>query len=411
MAKKFKNLLKIACLSFVLLIFSLSEAATQNIVDANNKFSFDLYAKLRQEKNDDNIFFSPYSIVSAFAMTYEGAREETAKEIAKVFYFPTDDRTRREQFLKMLNEVNKKDQKYKLHTANALWVEKKYKLLDDYLKTIEKYYHGKATNVGFIDAEEREKSRKMINGWIEEKTNHKIKELIKREHLSKDTRLVLTNAIYFKGSWEMQFDKSATKEEDFKISPDKKVKVPMMSLGMKGLEFPEFMYTETEDLQALELPYEGRGLSMLIFLPKKDIKEVEKKLNYDMLKQLKSRMELRPVEVYLPKFKFEGDYTLNDTLKKMGMPIAFDDNLADFSGMSGKSDLYIGYALHKAFVEVNEEGTEAAAATAVIMVTKSAVYKPKKPVTFRADHPFIFLIQHNKTGVILFMGRVYDPKK
>ncbi len=410
------NLSKISCLIFVFLICSLSEASAESIVDANNKFAFDLYIKLTEEKQQENIFFSPFSISTALAMTFEDARKETAKQIAKVFYFPEDNKIRREQFLEMINEINKKDKKYQLYTANALWVEKKYKLLDDYLKTIEKYYHGKATNVGFIDAEEREKSRKMINGWIEEKTNHKIKELIKREHLSKDTRLVLTNAIYFKGNWQMQFNKSATKDEEFKITLDKKVKVPMMSLGMREFEFPkfmytEFMYTETEDLQALELPYEGGELSMLIFLPKKDIKEVEKKLNYNMLKQLKSRMGLRQVEVYLPKFKFEGDYTLNDTLKKMGMPIAFDDNLADFSGMSGKSDLYIGYALHKAFVDVNEEGTEAAAVTVEISAIPLSLAPPPLPVIFRADHPFIFLIQHNKTGAILFIGRVYEPKK
>ncbi len=247
----------------------------------------------------------------------------------------------------------------------------------------------------------------MINGWVESNTNNKIKEILKPFHLTQDTRLVLINAIYFKGNWEMQFNKDATKDEDFKISPDKKVKVPMMSLDMKGINFPEFRYVETEDLQALELPYEERELSMLIILPKKSLSDVEKKLNYEMLKSLKQKLEVHPVDVYLPKFKLEKEYPLNGTLISMGMPVAFS-NFADFSGMDGTKRLKISDMLHKAFVEVNEEGTEAAAATAVNMVTKVSVDKPKKPFTFRTDHPFIFLIQHNKTGAILFIGRVYQ---
>ncbi len=391
---------------FIFLLSSSSEANADKVVSANNEFTFDLYSKLSGGR--DNIFFSPYSISTALVMTYEGARGMTAHEMEKVLHFPKDSNARREGFLELINEINKKDKKYQLHTANTLWVEKTYKLLDEYLKIIDKYYQGKATNVGFIDQDERERSRLMINQRVERHTNNKIRELIKPGMLTEDTRLVLTNAIYFKGKWQIQFDKSATKEEDFKITPEKKAKVPMMRIT--GINPPEFNYSETEDLQAIELPYDGSELSMLILLPKGSLEDVEKTLSYQKIKDLRNRLGKRPVIVYLPRFKFERGYQLKPALIGMDMPTAFSD-AADFSGMDGTKKLKIADVIHKAFVEVNEEGTEAAAATGVIMVTKAAVHEIKKPVTFRADHPFIFIIQHNKTGAILFIGRVYEPGK
>lgn len=398
---------------FILLFYSPLRADINDVVSANNRFSFDLYSNLAQK--DDNIFISPYSISTALAMTYEGARGKTAEEMEKVFYFPEDSKARREGFLEIINEINKKDKKYKLHTANALWVEKTYKLLDDYLKVIERYYQGKATNLGFIDSSEREQSRVMINAWVEAQTSNKIREILKPDALSSDTRLVLTNAIYFKGDWQTQFDKGATKEEDFKITPEKKVKVQMMRLTGKmigaGFKYPEFKYVETDDLQAIELPYDGSELSMLILLPKDSLESVERTLNYERIKNIREKLENYPVEVYMPKFKLEREYLLNSTLIKMGMPSAFSDSFADFSGMDGTKKLKMGKVIHKAFVEVNEEGTEAAAATVVEMIAKVAVQEFKKPVSFRADHPFLFIIQHNKTGAILFIGRVYDPGK
>ncbi len=394
----------------VLLFNSTSKADTSSIVDANNRFCFDMFSKLVQDKKTDNIFFSPFSISVALAMTYEGARGVTAKEIERVFYLPEDSKIRREGFLEMINEINKKDKKYQLHTANALWVEKDYKLLDDYLKTIAEYYQGKATNVGFIDNDEREQSRQLINKWVENQTNNKIIELIKPDMLDSSTRLVLTNAIYFKGNWQTQFNKSATKEEDFKVNSEKRVKVPMMSFGSESTKLKKFKYAETDDMQVLELPYEDNELFMLILLPKTTLSDVEKSLNYENLKQLKAHLRMRPVIAYMPKFKLEAEYRLGETLSKMGMPIAFS-NAADFSGMDGTTSLKIGDVIHKAFVDVNEEGTEAAAATAVIMVGKGLGGFSEEPIIFRADHPFIFIIQHNKTGAILFMGRVYEPKR
>jgi serpin B len=330
----------------------------------------------------------------------------------KVLHLPSDDKVRREGFLELINEINKKDKKYQLHTANALWAEKSYKLLEDYLKTVEKFYQGKATNVGFIDPSEREKAVLLINSWVSEKTNGKIKEIITPQSVSKLTRLILTNAIYFKGNWKLQFDKNLTKDEDFKVSAEKKVKVPMMRMGMKGFnEYSEFRYTETDELQALELPYEEE-LSMLILLPKKDLKNVEKNLTLKKIVEIKKGMRLTPVDLYLPRFKFETAYSLNQVFPGMGMPTAFSDS-ADFSGIDGTKKLKISDVIHKAFVEVNEEGTEAAAVTAIQERAIVSVHPPKikKPVIFRADHPFIFIIQHNKTDAILFMGRFYEPGK
>lgn len=392
-------------------IFNPLPCRAYDIADSNNQFTFELYSKLIQGKENRNEFFSPFSIVTAMGMTYEGARGQTKDEMQKVFHFPLDDKTRRVGFLNLINEINKKDKKYQLHTANALWVEKTYKLLDDYLKVIERYYQGKATNVGFIDPTEKEQAVFTINSWVEGNTNRKIKNIIKPQAVSQDTRLILTNAIYFKGKWQTQFSKDLTKDEDFKVSPNKKVKVPMMTTGMKGFnEYPEFNYTETDDLQAIELPYEEKELSMIILLPKVDLESIEKTLTYERISEIKRRLSMTPVDLYLPRFKFEREYTLKEVFAGMGMPTAFSND-ADFSGMDGTKKLKIDKVIHKAFVEVNEEGTEAAAATAVIMLSKASAERIKKPVVFRADHPFIFIIQHNKTGAILFIGKVYEPKK
>ncbi|MBU3941420.1 MAG: serpin family protein, partial [Nanoarchaeota archaeon] len=249
---------------------------------------------------------------------------------------------------------------------------------------------------------ETEKSRVTINNWVEEQTDNKIKDLIPRGAIDDSTRLVLTNAIYFKGDWVLQFDKKKTKEADFKISPEKTVKVDMMSLtGDKA----KFNYAETEELQILEMPYEGDELSMLVILPRENLKSIEDSINKEKLNELKSMLSERKVSVYIPKFKFETKYLMAKDLAEMGMPTAFSMN-ADLSGMTGNMDLFIDKVIHQAFVEVNEEGTEAAAATAVIVALKSS-----KSDYFMADHPFMFIIQQKATGNILFMGRVVDPGK
>jgi serpin B len=368
-----------------------------NVINANNQFALDLYLKLEDEES--NIFFSPYSISVALAMTYEGARGKTAEEMQSVFYFPEDENIRRSSFAKIYNLVNKKNKKYELHTANALWAQKDYKFLDEYINAIKKYYVGKVTNVDFAKATEN--ARLTINKWVEEQTNNKIKDLIPPGVLNALTRLVLTNAIYFKGLWVKQFDKKETREEDFKVSPEKTVKVDMMSMTGE-----EFNYYETEELQIIELLYEGEDLSMLIILPKENyLKSLEESLSLEKLAELRNSLSEQQVDVYIPKFKFETKYFMVKTLKEMGMPTAFSMD-ADFSGMDSTKDLFIANVIHQAFIDVNEEGTEAAAATGVVMELKAAM-----PTVFRADHPFIFMIQERETNNILFLGRVIDPSQ
>jgi serpin B len=370
------------------------------VVNANNQFALDLYSRYRTQE-EDNIFFSPYSISTALAMTYEGAKGQTAEEIQKVFYFPKDEKIRRPNFAKIYNEINKKDKKYTLNAANALWAQRDYQFLSEYFSTIEKYYGGKVTNLDF--RKDAEGSRVTINNWVEDQTNDRIKDLIPAGLIDAMTRLVLTNAIYFKGDWALKFDKSQTREADFQTSPTKTIKVPMMSLT--GAEV-KFNYAETDDLQILEMPYSGGELSMLVFLPKNNnLQGLEQSLNLEKLNEWKNMLKEKTIDVYMPKFKFETKYFMAEDLAEMGMPTAFSD-AADFSGMTGKQDLYIDQVIHQTFVEVNEEGTEAAAATAEPMESLAIM-----STVFRANHPFIFLIQEKNTGNILFLGRVVNPSE
>jgi len=393
---------------FVLLLTALFSCVIQSsaedassVVNANNQFAFELYSKYKSETG--NIFFSPYSISTALAMTFEGAKGQTADEMQAVFHFPKDDTLRRSSFQQIYKEINKKDKPYTLKTANALWAQKDYAFLDSYFSLVKQYYGGNVTNLDFKT--KTEESRLTINRWVEKQTNNKIKDLIPIGALNSMTRMVLTNAIYFKGMWVKQFDKADTREKDFKVSAEKKVKAKMMSLSGKEAKFN---YAETGDLQVLELPYKGEELSMLILLPKEGgMAALEASLNAQEISKLRNSLDEERVEVHLPKFKFETKYFIAEDLKGMGMPTAFSPESADFSGMTGKKDLYIDSVIHQAFVEVNEEGTEAAAATGITMgITSIAIPKFK---IFNADHPFIFVIQGRATGNILFLGRVNDP--
>ena len=373
----------------------------KTLVNANNQFAFDLYSELKKKsKNDENIFFSPYSIFVALSMTYEGAKGKTAEEMEKVLHLPADKNLRRANFAKIINEINKPNKKCKLSTANALWPRINVKLLEEYQNTIEKYYGGKVTPLDY--AKDPEGSRQIINHWVEDKTEGKIKNLIPPGFLEPSTVLVLTNAIYFKGNWLVQFDPKETEEEDFKTSSGKIVKVPMMRLVDTD---EKFNYAETEDVQILELPYDGKDLSMLIILPEESkLEKIENELSAEKLSEWKGMLKKQKVDIYLPRFKLKTKYFLADTLKKMGMSTAFDAS-ANFSGINGKGGIWIDEVIHQAFVDVNEEGTEAAAATEVMMVEGIHSLFP----VFRADHPFIFLIQERKTGNILFMGKVANP--
>ena len=366
-----------------------------SLVDSLNKFSFDFYQKISENK-EDNIFFSPYSIFVALSMAYEGAHGNTATQMYNILNFLQNDSETQGSFGKIYNLLNQKQEGYKISTANAFWIQQKYPFLTEYISLLQNYYMAEANELDFSKNVE---AARTINTWIENQTNGKIKDMIDPSALSVFTRLVLTNAIYFKGLWENPFDSKYTTKIDFKVDSSKTVKVDMMSLSDCV-----FNYTETDDLQILKMPYEGNDLSMLVILPKENnISIADSSLNTLNIEDWNSRFDEIKINIDIPKFKFKTEYNLNNVLTKMGMVDAFSEIDADFSGMDGTKSLFISDILHKAFVEVNEEGTEAAAATAVILTTSVVTN------TFNADHPFVFLIQHEETGAILFMGKIMSP--
>ncbi len=365
--------------------------------DAVNAFAFNFFKELN---NDSNVFISPYSIFTALAMTYEGAKGETANEMADVLNVEQDNASFHEYMKNLYEVLNEKNEEYNVSTANALWVKENYRLLESYLDVIRNYYGGDATEVDFNNPEE---AADIINKWVENNTNGLIKDLILPDYLNIMTVLILTNAIYFKGIWEVQFDPVNTTDRDFEISSSVSVKVPTMTLVDTDYFFN---YTETDDLQILELQYSGDDLSMIILLPKdKDFSTVIDTVNEDSFSEWRESMVEKNVDIYLPKFKVETKYQLNEYLKQLGMVIPFTYS-ADFSGMNGYKELFISRVVHKAFIDVNEEGTEAAAATAVIM--ERLIIEPSR-IVFDCNHPFMYLIQHKQTGTILFMGTITDP--
>jgi len=372
------------------------------VVEGNNQFATDLYAELGKEEGG-NLLMSPYSISTALAMTYAGARGETEAEMAEVLHFTLPQERLHPAFAGLISHFNEGDKKrpYQLNVANRLWGQKGYRFLPDFVKTTEDNYGAELAQVDFV--RNAEGARQTINRWVEEQTQEKIKDLIPSGVLDSMTRLVLTNAIYFKGDWKYQFDKKRTKDAPFMVTPEKKIKVPMMQ------QQTVFKYAAYPELQVLEMPYSGDELSMVVLLPKKvdGLADLEKPLTEESIEKWTSRLRPAKVSVFLPRFKMTCQFGLNGVLASMGMPEAFSKS-ADFSGMNGKKDLYISAVIHKAFIDVNEEGTEAAAATAVVIRLKSA--RPRPNPVFRADHPFIFLLKDNQTGSILFMGRVVEPK-
>lgn len=368
----------------------------------NNAFAWDLYAKVASAKG--NMFYSPSSLSTALAMCYGGARGSTAQEMAKVLHFSLEPKQLHPavaQLAHLLTTPTKPGQ-YQLHIANALWVQKNFRLEADYVEQMKHHYGTGLQEVDYIT--QAEQARLTINEWVEAKTKNKIKDLIKPGMLTPDMRLVLTNAIYFLADWAQPFEKDATYLEDFLLTADRTMKASMMH------QTSLMMYMENDLVQVLEKPYAGNDLSMVVILPKKrgGLSDLEAKINnehYDQwLKQLKSAR----IALALPKFTMNTEYELSKVLPEMGMPLAFSDD-ADFSGMTKQESLKIGFVIHKAFVNVDEKGTEAAAATAVGMRLTAAA-PADDPIVFKADHPFIVILRDKRSGTILFMGRVTEPK-
>jgi len=371
-------------------------ADTQPTMAGNTAFALDLYGQLRAQPG--NLFFSPYSLSTALAMTYGGARGNTEKQMAAALRFTLPQDQLHPVFGALqarLNAVQKKG-KIQLASANSLWPQKGYDFLPAFLDLGRQHYGATLTPLDYAGAPEA--ARKQINDWVEKQTNQKIQDLIQPGVLTPLTRLVLANAIYFKGNWATQFDPKNTVEAPFQLAPGKTAPVPMMfRKGRVG-------YASYHGTQVIELPYAGGELSMIVILPATvdGLRALEAQLTPALLATLTRELPEGEIGVLLPKFKITAEFSLNQSLATLGMTDAFSGK-ADFSGMNGQRDLFLSAVVHKAFVEVNEEGTTAAAATAPIIEAKA------EPTVFRADHPFLFLIRDNQTGSILFLGRVANP--
>jgi serpin B len=367
------------------------------LVAGNTQFALDLYARLRTQ--DGNLFLSPYSISTALAMTYAGARGETQRQMADVLHFTLGQEQLHPAFAALESSVKAAGDRpgCTIHVANSLWGQQGYGFLAEFLALNRKHYGAGFREVDFVNATEQ--ARQTINTWVAQQTQQMIKELLQKGQLDPADVLVLTNAIYFKGDWVTRFDPQRTQDAPFQISATDQVVVPMMQ------QFGRFAFAAADELDLLELPYAGERLSMVLLLPKKvdGLAALEQSLSKENLDQWLGQLRQQPVRVGLPRFTLGSRFDLTRTLAAMGMPDAFS-GAADFSGMTGRQDLFIGLVVHEAKVEVNEEGTEAAAATAVKMK------RGAPPASFTADHPFLFLIRDKQTGTILFMGRVANPK-
>lgn len=382
--------------------------ATSHHAVANeaNVFAFDLYRQLAA--SEGNLFFSPSSIHTALAMTYAGARGQTAEQMARTMHYPLDGDTLHPAYAELLQTLSGQSKEstrqpaYQLNIANALWSQKGFTFEPAFLAINEASYGAGVNTVDFKG--DAEASRQTINRWVEQATNNKIKDLLAPGSVDEYTRLVLTNAIYFKADWAEQFVKERTKDGDFHTSNGNTVKVPMM----RDVKHGQVLRTDT--FQAATLPYRGGELSMTIFLPnaRDGLAAMEKQLTPGNLGRWQEQYEHVRINWTLPRWTFTSSFDLAGTLAAMGMPEAFA-NKADFTGMSTSEPLLISAVVHQAFVAVDENGTEAAAATAVGVSAGAA--ERHVPVPFVVDHPFVFIIRHDKTGSIFFMGRVENPKE
>lgn len=375
-----------------------------SLLSSNTVFALDLFRTLSRADPGRNVFISPLSISAAMAMVYLGAKGDTAAQMAKALSFGAGEI--HTDFQTLNADINSPSSSYILKLANRLYGEKTANFLPGFLEATEEFYQANLQAVDFMGAPEE--CRAEINSWVEHQTQNKIKDLLKPGTVSPRTRLALVNAIYFKGSWLHPFNEAKTKEMPFKINRNESKPVQMM-YQMKKLPFN---YIPEHGLQILELPYINKELSMFILLPEESVGgsnpllKLENKLTREKLNQWTTDMDTgSDIIVHLPKFKLEEEYELNEPLAKLGMTDVFCGAKADLSGMSGEGGLFLSTVAHKAFVEVNEEGTEAAAATAGL-----AQFCMLQEEHFMADHPFLFFIRHNKTNSILFLGRFSSPQ-
>jgi serpin B len=378
--------------------------AVTTLVNGSNRFAFDLYREVAGGNREGNVFFSPYSISTALGMTYYGARGETASDMAEVLHFTMPSDAINRAFFAVTEKLNsgslnegQSGAPFALVVSNGLWVQNGFGLLDSFVDGVTEAYSASVENLDF--ANNTEGARETINSRVAENTMDRILNLIPQGVIAADTRLVLTNAVYFKASWEHPFSEYATTRGEFNMIDGSSVEMSMMT------QTEHFNCSSTDEYSAVELGYAGGGTSMVIVVPSGDFYELEQRLNAEYLEGIRDGLANENLHITMPLFEFTESIQLGNILKLMGMESAFDSR-ANFSGITGNRDLYISDVVHKAFVKVDETGTEAAAATAVVMNLRAM---PEAPVEMNIDKPFVFFILDNETGSIVFMGRVMNP--
>ncbi len=380
------------------------ENTLSELIAGNNAFAFDLYQTIRS-KETGNLFYSPYSISVALAMTYAGSRSATAQQMADTLHYTLPQEQLHPAFNALdlqlapdnRNEQEPDEGNFNLQIANSIWGQSSHAFRPEYLDLIARHYGSELRLVDFKNQDKRMEARLAINDWVSQRTEGKIEELIEKGILKKKTRLVLANAIYFKAEWETPF-LSGTRDETFTLLDGEQITVPMMSRRANT------SFAEGEGYQAIEIPYKGDRMRMVILLPAPgQFEAFESSLDRESLDTILQSLSPRDMKLFMPKFEYDASLNLAETLAELGMPDAFNPGRADFSGMDGTRFLFIKHVIHKAFVAVDEIGTEAAAATGV------AVEIVSEPTVVKVDRPFVFVIRDSQSGAILFIGRMVNP--
>ncbi|MCS7258880.1 MAG: serpin family protein [candidate division WOR-3 bacterium] len=385
-------------------LFNFIEAHPNNLEKltlSQNEFGFKIFAELTKTEKLKNIIISPTSIILALAMAYNGAQGETKEAIAKVLGISElEDKTFNETNLLLQNTLSTQNKKLILKIANSLWIDKSCKFKKPFIEINKKFYRAKLSSLNFASPNAIE----MINRWVKDATNGKIEKIA--TEIPEDVWAILINALYFKGAWQEAFNKTQTKEMPFyRLDGTEKSHLFMYKKS-------KFLYFENDEIQTISIPYANGTYTMDIFLPKKEfpIEKLVYTLSYDRYLEWQRAMETRDGEVYLPRFKLDYETSLKEVLSNMDMKIAFEPGLADFTKMATtpiKGRMFIGDVKHKTYIEVSEEGTEAAAVTGVFMEIKSA---PSKPFTMILDRPFLYIIRNSKTQTVVFIGILTEPK-
>lgn len=372
-----------------------------DVEDRLNMFAFNIYRKCAKQQND-NMLISPLSISTAMAMAYGGSDGKTKGQMSNTLFFDYNMNRFHADFAEHIDMIeNQAEDDLELNIINGMWLQHDYMFLETYIETIIEHYGSVLHEADFVN--DHEEVRSEINEWVSENTNNKIEELIHDNALTEDTRMVLVNAIYFLSKWLHEFDEELTHERKFYPVKEKDIKAPFME------KETDFYYCEDKYAQVIEILYSGKNFSMIIILPKEDVdfSSFEKKLDFELFGKYLANLESRSVRLLLPKFKMRYHIDLEELFKQMGMPLVFSD-YADLSRMTKQDNLKIDKVIHQAFVEVDEQGTEAAAATAISIGLKSAA-PDDDLIIFEANRPFKFFIKENKSNTILFMGRMMNP--